>query len=188
MTWPPIRAVIDANVLYPALLRDLVLRAAEKGVYQPVWSEQIIAEVMGALQRDAGVSGGKVERLRNFLLTAFPEAMTDGYQHLTDQMQNQIKDRHVAALGYFVQAHVIVTNNIKHFKGLAGGPTPKTADEFLCDLYQLAPLLLGEIIGEMTADYSAPAQSPQEIVGRLGKVVPRFCGLIWAQWNDAAGT
>lgn len=35
MTWPPFKAVLDANVLFPPLLRDILLRAAEKGLYQP---------------------------------------------------------------------------------------------------------------------------------------------------------
>lgn len=174
MDWPPFRAVLDANVLYPALLRDVLLRAAGKGIYQPSWSEEILEELVRALQRQAGMFGAKAARLRSHIETAFPEEMTDGYQHLTDAMPNQAKDRHVAAVGVFVGAQVIVTNNVKHFKGLQGGLEPQTADQFLCHLHDLAPSIFHEIICEIAADYETPPQTPKEIFNRLSKTVPKF--------------
>ncbi len=50
------------------------------------------------------MTSAKAARLRRHIETAFPEAMTDGYQHLTEAMPNQAKDRHVAAIGVFVGA------------------------------------------------------------------------------------
>ncbi len=41
----PIVALLDANVLYPPYLRDLLLRLAQAGVYQPRWSAEILDEV-----------------------------------------------------------------------------------------------------------------------------------------------
>lgn len=38
-------AVLDACVLYPASLRDTLLRVAEAGIYQPRWTERILDEV-----------------------------------------------------------------------------------------------------------------------------------------------
>jgi predicted nucleic acid-binding protein len=174
MGWPPFRAVLDANVLYPALLRDVLLRAADKGIYQPFWSGEILGELTRALQRHAGLTAAKTARLRRHIETAFPEAMTDGYQHLTEAMPNQAKDRHVAAVGVFVGAQVIVTNNVKHFKGLRGGLEPQTADQFLCHLHDLAPSLFHEIISEIAADYETPPQTQQALVDPLSKTVPRF--------------
>lgn len=37
-------ALLDANVLYPARLRDLLLRLNVAGMYQARWSEQILDE------------------------------------------------------------------------------------------------------------------------------------------------
>jgi hypothetical protein len=132
MDWPSFRAVLDAKVLYPALLRDVLLRAADKGIYQPFWSGEILDELTRALQRHAGLTAAKTARLRRHIETELPEAMTDGYQHLSEAMPKQAKDRHVAAVGVFVGAQVIVTNNVKHFKGLRGELEPQTADQFLC--------------------------------------------------------
>jgi hypothetical protein len=38
-------ALLDANVLYPAYLRDALLRLAEAEVYQVKWSRQILDEM-----------------------------------------------------------------------------------------------------------------------------------------------
>jgi hypothetical protein len=78
----------------------------------------------------------------------------------------------------FVGAQVIVTNNVKHFRGLQGGLEPQTADKFLCHLHDLAPSLFHEIIREIAADYETPPQTPQELVDRLSKAVPKFAKAI----------
>jgi hypothetical protein len=38
-------AVLDANVLYPQWLRDVMLTLAAMGYYEPRWSSQIIDEM-----------------------------------------------------------------------------------------------------------------------------------------------
>ncbi|MCO5170385.1 MAG: PIN domain-containing protein [Planctomycetes bacterium] len=38
----PFKVVLDANVLYPFTLRDTLLRAASRGLFQVYWSEQFL--------------------------------------------------------------------------------------------------------------------------------------------------
>ena len=45
-------AVYDANVLYPAHLRDLLMRLAVSGLLRPHWSEQIHEEWMRNVHAD----------------------------------------------------------------------------------------------------------------------------------------
>ena len=45
-------ALLDANVLYPAGLRDLLLRLADRHLYAPLWSADIHAEWMRSLLAD----------------------------------------------------------------------------------------------------------------------------------------
>jgi hypothetical protein len=45
MAMPAARAILDANVLYQAPLRDTLLSAAELGLFEPYWSATILAEV-----------------------------------------------------------------------------------------------------------------------------------------------
>ena len=60
-------ALIDANVLFPALLRDTLLRAAEAGLYMPRWTTTILDEVSRNL-----VASGRITRQS---LTRLLEAM-----------------------------------------------------------------------------------------------------------------
>ena len=45
-------ALLDANVVYPARLRDLLIRLAIAGLYQARWSEQILNECFDSLIED----------------------------------------------------------------------------------------------------------------------------------------
>lgn len=47
---------LDASVLFPAALRDRLLRAARRGLFRPLWTEEILEEVRRNLVRDLGLS------------------------------------------------------------------------------------------------------------------------------------
>jgi transcriptional regulator with XRE-family HTH domain len=47
---PRYTAVLDACVLVPIALGDTLLRAAEKGLYRPLWSMRILAEAQAATE------------------------------------------------------------------------------------------------------------------------------------------
>ena len=110
------RAALDACVLYPAGLRDLFLRAAEAGYFQPVWSQQILDEMMRALQRNVeGMTVHKAQRLASLMNRAFPEATVEGFEHLIDAMPCDPSDRHVLAAAVGSGAGYLVTHNRRHF-------------------------------------------------------------------------
>jgi len=44
--------VYDANVLYPATLRDVLIRVAQTGLVQAKWTAEILDEVFRNLRRD----------------------------------------------------------------------------------------------------------------------------------------
>lgn len=47
-----IRAVLDADVLYPLPLRDTPLSAAHEGCFRPLWTETILDETLRNLLAD----------------------------------------------------------------------------------------------------------------------------------------
>lgn len=59
-----IRAVLDANVLYPAPLRDLLLQLAVMDVFQARWAEEIHQEWIGPLLRNERHATASLQAMR----------------------------------------------------------------------------------------------------------------------------
>ena len=76
-------ALLDANVLYPAGLRDFLLRLADRYLYTPLWSADIHSEWMRSLLADRpDLPADALERTREAMDRHFPEAVVTGYDSL----------------------------------------------------------------------------------------------------------
>ena len=68
------RAVLDANVLFPTILREILTDLAGAGLYVPLWSARILAEWRHAASRlgadQDAVAGAEIALLR----IRFPQA------------------------------------------------------------------------------------------------------------------
>ncbi len=135
----PFRVVLDACVLYPMHLRDVLLQAAAEGLYQVYWSKKILDEATRNLVANLQVEEAKAVRLLTAMSTSFPEAVVTDYEHLIDAMRNDPKDRHVVAAAVKAGAQVVVTENLRDFTALPDSVEAQTADEFLCNLFDLNP-------------------------------------------------
>lgn len=89
----PISVVLDACVLLPYQLSDLLLRLAEADFYQPVWSVEILAEVERNLLGTFGQDPARVARRLGQMQSAFPAAAVTGYEALVGAMTNDPTDR-----------------------------------------------------------------------------------------------
>lgn len=70
------RAVLDADVLHPAGLRDLLLRLADRYLFTPLWSADIHAEWMRSLLADRpDLDAAVLERTQLVMDGHFPEAV-----------------------------------------------------------------------------------------------------------------
>ncbi|GAA0970729.1 PIN domain-containing protein [Acrocarpospora macrocephala] len=145
-------------MLYPNALRDTLLRVAEAGIYQPLWSERILAEVRGALLRN-GLPELNVDRTLSFVRAAFPEAMVEGWEPLEDSMGNHVKDRHVLAAAVRGHADVIVTSNLRDFTSAACEPWDvevQHPDTFLLYELELAPAVILNVLREQASSTGKP--------------------------------
>lgn len=79
-------AVLDASVLLPIKLCDLLLRLAEEpALYSPRWSADILGEVARNLtQGKFKVPEQKARYRVECMKSAFPEAMVSGYDVFID--------------------------------------------------------------------------------------------------------
>lgn len=178
------RVMLDANVLFPFTLRDTLLRAAHAGYFQVYWSEEILEETTRNLKKQGRMSDDQAEHLVREMAKAFPEASIHGYELLIPAMQNDEKDRHVAAAAVKAGAEVIVTSNLKDFKHLPDGIEAQGPDEFLVDLLDL----YGEAIVQMLHMQAAALKNPEktlvQLLEGLAKTAPQFVKRVRNEMKD----
>ena len=114
---PIITALLDANVLYPAPLRDYLLYLASLGVYEPVWTTVLQDEwIRNLLKARPDIDKAALEATRRSMDKAFPGSNTTGYESLIEILSlPDPDDRHVLAAAIKAKAQVIVTANLKDF-------------------------------------------------------------------------
>lgn len=174
----PVRVVLDACVLYPVALRDLLLRMAEAGLFQIVWSDRILKEMKDAILRNRpDIAPAKIDHMVTLMREAFPEAETSGWEALESTMANDERDRHVLALAVHSQANMIVTSNLKHFPRNSCEPyglEPVDPDWFLCHMLQCDPFTVAAVLSVFSEDTCKPPLSVEAILDILERSVPRF--------------
>lgn len=173
----PISVVLDACVLLPYQLSDLLLRLAEANLYLPVWSDAILGEVERNLLGKFGQDPARVARRLGQMQSAFPAAAVTGYEALVGAMTNDPKDRHVAAVAVRAGATVIVTANLKDFPAASLDPYGIVAvhpDEFLLDQLDLAPATTVRVLEQQRGAYRRPPMRRAEFRESLRVTVPEF--------------
>ncbi|SIT74276.1 RSP_2648 family PIN domain-containing protein [Pontibaca methylaminivorans] len=139
----PPRIVLDACVLYPTVLRELLMGAAALGCFEPLWSDRIVDEWLHAAARlgpaQRLVAEGEAALMRADWPGAgiAPDPATQARLWLPDP-----GDIHVLATALAGAADGILTANSRDFpiRVLAGhGLARHAPDTFLLDLYRGAP-------------------------------------------------
>jgi predicted nucleic acid-binding protein len=181
--------VLDADVLVPNSLRDILLRAAEAGFYEVRWSATVLVELERALlNRILAEDPGRAERVQHLLAAmraAFPTATVVEHQDLLARLTNDPEDRHVVAAAVQSGARTIVTKNVRHFPQASLAPYHIAAvspDRFLRALYREDPARVLDLLIAQGADLRRP-RSLEMILSTLEQHAPSFA----KQARDAAG-
>lgn len=167
-------AVLDANVLFPMILRDTLLRVAAAGCYRAHWSERILDEMGRNLVAQYRITPGQAGRLAAQMGQAFPDAQVEGWESLEATMPNDPKDRHVAAAAAHIGAGLIITANLKDFALLPDGLRAIGPDEFLAGRLSAMPSEVIAALRKQAAGYRKPPASLEELLDWLEKDVPGF--------------
>lgn len=172
-------AVIDANVLVQAPVRDTLLRLAEgPELYRPLWSAEIMAEVRRTLGGRFGIAPDRIARLESKLREHFPDAWIEGFEPLVPTMTNDVKDRHVLAAAAHAKARTLVTYNLKHFPLNSTQPWRVTAvgpSQFLKKLYASDPQAVVEVLREQASEIKRTFVDQLRV---LHKAVPAFVEVV----------
>ncbi len=110
-------ALLDANVLYSAPLRDLLVNLATTDLFRARWTAAIHDEWTRSLRaRRPDLAAEKFERVRTLLDASVPDCLVEGYEALIPTLElPDADDRHVLAAAIHGQADVIVTYDLGHF-------------------------------------------------------------------------
>ncbi len=111
------RAVLDACVIYPPMLRDILMWLAAAGVYEPRWTEEIHGEWMRNFHEDRPeIPVHRIERTRKLMDNIHPDCLVVGYERRISGLTLPDKnDLHILAAAIESGASVIVTFNLKDF-------------------------------------------------------------------------
>jgi predicted nucleic acid-binding protein len=117
-------ALYDANVLYPAPLRDLLVRLARTPLVGARWSNAIHDEWMrNVLKNRPDLRPEQLNRTRELMEAAVPGASVSGFErHVSGLALPDPHDRHVLAAAIQARAGVIVTFNLRDFPEEALAP------------------------------------------------------------------
>ena len=114
---PQLLAVLDANVLYPALLRDFLLNLAILKIYTPLWSAKISEEwTRNLILKRPDLDEKKVLGVVAQMNTVFPLSQVKDYEGLIPNIElPDLDDRHVLAAAIKAKAVIITTANLRDF-------------------------------------------------------------------------
>lgn len=164
---------LDANVLVPALTRNLILSLADKDRFRICWSARVLDEFERAfIKIYPTAASGLARKQRDAMNRAFPHACVSGYEALAPAFASgpDGDDAHVMAAAQHCGAEVIVTENLKDFPAALLEPLlieALSADHFIADAIDLDQDLAVAAIGAMRGRLKNPAITAAALLDKM---------------------
>jgi len=166
-------AYIDACSLAGALKRNLLLTLAEAEFYRVRWSDAVMQETGAAIRdmlnkREVPDAEQRGQLAVAAMIEAFEDAMVADYDDflcVAGKLPDQ-GDAHVLAAALKTRAHVIVTDNMKHFPAdtlKLLNIEARTTDEFLANTITLNPGKAVSAIRMMRERLKRPEKTPGQL-------------------------
>lgn len=164
--------IYDACVLYPAPLRDLLVRVAQAGVVRARWTTEILDECFRSiLEQRPELKPQALVRTRELMTKAVADCMVEGYEPLIAGLTlPDPDDRHVLAAAVRAGAQAIVTFNLRDFPEAAlavHGVEAIHPDAFVLDLLDLWPAAIANAVQEQAASLKNPPMSLADVLDVL---------------------
>jgi predicted nucleic acid-binding protein len=174
-----VKAVLDACVLYPTVLREILIGVAGAGLYTPRWSDRILEEWARATRKIGAGAEAQARGDVALLVTAFPKASIapqpglEARLHLPDD-----NDIHVLAVAIAGSADAIITFNARDFPRhvlAAEGITRRDPDGFLWEMWSHHPNAVAGVIASVHATAERLSGQPQPLRAFLKRAgLPRL--------------
>jgi len=166
--------VLDACVLYPAPVRDILLHLAHVDLYMPKWTTAIQDEWRrNLLENRPDLTINQLNKTIRTMDKSFPDANVINYQSLINALRlPDNNDRHVLAAAVRCHAEVIVTYNLKDFPARllkVFDIEAQHPDVFICNLIGLAPELAVEAFQTQLSFLKNPPLKAEQVLASFKK-------------------
>jgi len=176
-------ALLDANVLVPYTLTDVLLRLAEAESYRPLWSAEVLVETERTLAHMyPDVDSARFHDRLAAMDRSFTDASVTGWESLVESFDlPDPGDRHVVAAAVMGGADAIVTANLNDFPDDALGAFDLVAthpDDFVLDQWDLNPDLAAQVLRDTATARQRPEVTVADVLGQLTRSgAPQFSAL-----------
>jgi hypothetical protein len=180
---PPV-VVLDACTLYPAALRDVLMRLAMHRLILARWTNAIHDEWIGAVLRNRpDLSRDRLQRTRELMDLHAEDSLVTGYEsHLDGLELPDPGDLHVLAAAIEAEAGVIVTWNLRDFPESALAPLSlraETPDDLLVRLFDDRRGELISVLREARLSLKQPPLTAADYLATLHtQGLTRTCALL----------
>lgn len=164
--------LFDANVLYPNILRDVLIRLASTGIFRARWTDEILDELFHNLQKNRpDLDSQKLLRTRQLICRAVDDCLVTGYENLISTISlPDPNDRHVLAAAIKCGAQIIVSENYRDFPSEileTYGIDLQNSDDFLCDYIRLFETQAHQAVNEAKAAFKNPPRTIESVLDSL---------------------
>lgn len=179
-------ALLDANVLYPAPLRDILIEVAAKGIYRGRWTQSIHDEwIENLLVKRSDLTREQLEKTRGRMNNISDDCLIEGYEPLINTLTlPDANDRHVLAAAIAGRCDAVVTNNIKDFPEDVCAPFGIEViqpDPFLCSQLELQPDAFCQCVRNIIGRLKKPPQTLSEYMATLkAQGLGELVNLLWS--------
>ena len=150
------KILIDTCVLYPTVMRQMVVGAAQAGAFTPLWSARILEEWRRAAAKLGPEGQLQAESEIAALKAVLPQAEVDAPDSLIARMWlPDDNDIHVIAAAVFSSADAIMTLNAKDFpRGILAeeGLSRVDPDGYLFGVWQADQALIEKVAVQVLAE------------------------------------
>ncbi len=176
-------ALLDANVLFPQLLRDVLVSLAASRAFEARWSRQIHQEwTRNVLKHRPDIVPATLDSVCALMNENVPDCLVTGFEPQIETLQLSDKDdRHVLAAAIHSQSRFIVTLNLKDFPAPILTPHGIEAiapDPFLCLILRDKPEKALTALSKQRRRFQKPPLSPAEFLVALQPPLPRFAAAL----------
>ncbi|TWH50733.1 PIN domain-containing protein [Dulcicalothrix desertica] len=175
-------ALLDACVIFPYSLSNVLLEAAYQGLYRVHFSDKILDEAIRNRVKRGRMDEVTADRFRAALIKGFFHALVEAPVSLEEKMENHPKDRHVLAAAVHAKVDVIVTSNLKDFPASSLAPWnmevmhPDDFLNYLCN--ENGDDVLYDLISTQIAGYKKPPMTFLEFLSNFENEQPKFASRI----------